>query len=520
MSERLARMERSWAPKEAELESRRWANIASAEKELNAYLDKTREAREKTAQEREQRIASAKDALAKYESELPMHLEVWEKSDQLATDWQVLDFDSMKSTFGAKLEKLSDGSIFASEKNKRGNYDLAGDFYGKTITGIRIEALTDERLPKNGPGRADDGNFVLSEFKVQWADPSKNKEVEVQKWSFEKTEDSWQGNDQVSLDLKDGALEVVSKGKDPSLTADLETTGELFLLEVLAKLDGTADSQLFWKSDPSDNFQESDSVKLTFSGQDKWLPYRYYFRTKGDLAGLRYDPDSKAGSISIRQIKLVRIEDPEFKDVKLVDAKADFSQKNYDVATAVDGRNGDNNNGWAISPEGGKPHQAIFSFKEPIESDFGAKLKLTMMQNYRGNTYSLGRFRVSVTTSPAPLDFGLPKDVRSILAIASDNRTEEQQKRMLDYFSEFGRQIIKLRDSLAEAKQPLPEDPEMKKLEEIVATAKKPIKVDAALVRLRAAVDVSSEQLKNKRLTAAQDVAWALINNPAFLFNH
>ena len=26
--------------------------------------------------------------------------------------------------------------------------------------------------------------------------------------------------------------------------------------------------------------------------------------------------------------------------------------------------------------------------------------------------------------------------------------------------------------------------------------------------------------IKNKRLTAAQDLAWALINNPAFLFNH
>lgn len=520
MSKRLVALERSWAPKEAELESKRWAKIAQTETALNAYLEETREAREKSASERDGRIAAAEDALAKYESELPMHLEAWEKSDDLETIWQVLDFNTTSSTFGAKLEKLSDGSIFASDKNRRGNYDLAGDFYGKSITGIRIEALTDERLPKNGPGRADDGNFVLSEFKVQWADPSKNKEVEVQKWSFEEAEESWQGNDQVELEVQDGALQVVSTGEDPSLTIDVDAKGELFLVEVLAKLDGNANSQLFWKSDPNDGFQASNSVKLTFSGQDRWLPYRYYFRSRGDLAGLRYDPDDQAGSIAIRQIRLVRIEDPEFKDVKLVDAKADFSQENYDVATAVDGRNGDNNNGWAVSPETGKPHKAIFAFEEPITSDFGAKLKLTMMQNYRGNKYSLGRFRVSVTTSPGPLDYGLPKDVRTILAIAASDRTEEQQKRMLDYFSEFSRQIVTLRDDLAKAKQPLPEDPEMKKLEEAVAMAKQPIRIDAALVRLRAAVDVSGEQLKNKRLTAAQDVAWALINNPAFLFNH
>ena len=520
MSKRLAKQERAWKPREAELESKRWSEIAKAETALTAYVEKTREAKDKAARERDEKIAAAEKALTKYESELPIHLDAWASSDNLATKWQPLSFNKMKASFGAKLEQLGDASIFASGKNARGNYDLDADYGGSTITGVRIEALTDERLPKSGPGRADDGNFVLSEFKVRWANPGSNKEVEVSKWEFKENAAEWMGNDQVTLENKNGALNLTSKGKDPTLTRKLEAKGKLFLLEVQAKVKDTAESQLFWSTKSKDSFEESRSVKLTLSGKGQWLGYRYYFQGGEDLTGLRFDPDGKANSIELRHIKLFRVEEPKFNDVKLVDAKADFSQKNYDVKTAIDGKNGDNNNGWAISPNAGKPHQAIFTFKDPVKSDLGARLKLQLMQNYRGNKYSLGHFRISVAESPAPLDYGLPQDVQDILALAKNDRSEEQNKRLLEYFREFSRQIIKLRGDIALAKKPLPEDPELKKLEASVATAKTPITIDPALARLRREVATSTEQLENKRLTAAQDVAWALINNPAFLFNH
>jgi hypothetical protein len=46
------------------------------------------------------------------------------------------------------------------------------------------------------------------------------------------------------------------------------------------------------------------------------------------------------------------------------------------------------------------------------------------------------------------------------------------------------------------------------------------VPLDPSLERLRKDTDLSAVQLKNQRLTATQDLTWALINTPAFLFNH
>src|SRR5262249_5842640 len=49
----------------------------------------------------------------------------------------------------------------------------------KNITAIRIEALTDPSLPKNGPGRAANGSFVLTDFKVRVKPPKAEAAAQV-----------------------------------------------------------------------------------------------------------------------------------------------------------------------------------------------------------------------------------------------------------------------------------------------------------------------------------------------------
>jgi len=80
-------------------------------------------------------------------------------------------------------------------------------------------------------------------------------------------------------------------------------------------------------------------------------------------------------------------------------------------------------------------------------------------------------------------------------------------------------QCAKLAKALAEAQKPLPPDPKIKELQGVVALAQKPVPVSSRIARLRRAMDLSKGQLGKKRLIGAQDIAWALINTPAFLFN-
>ena len=75
------------------------------------------------------------------------------------------------------------------------------------------------------------------------------------------------------------------------------------------------------------------------------------------------------------------------------------------------------------------------------------------------------------------------------------------------------------RNAVNTAKQALPEDPGVTQRKAVLAEANKAISEDPHLVQLRSDVKFSQEQLKNRRLTTAQDLTWALINSPSFLFN-
>jgi hypothetical protein len=157
-------------------------------------------------------------------------------------------------------------------------------------------------------------------------------------------------------------------------------------------------------------------------------------------------------------------------------ARADFSQNGYAVQGAID-----NNprTGWAVDGQAGRNHVAVFDVKQPFGSAAGTKLTFVLLQQFEGKNHNIGRFRLSVTSMKAPGFEGLPDAIAKIMLVPKARRTPQQKAALVNYQRS--------------------NDAELTRLQRLVAELALP--ADA-------------------RAMGAQDLAWALINSPAFLFNH
>lgn len=262
-------------------------------------------------------LASLRSRLAAPSQELREDARSWEEVVRGATSWTTLRPVAHASSSGATLCALDDGSVLASgPASPNDTYTLTLEAGAPArVAAIRLEALTDRSLPKGGPGRADDGNFVLSHVDIS--------------------------------------------------------------------------------------------------------------RAPGSSAGV------KSGALL------------------LVGAAADFSQDGFPVANAL-GDADRRKTGWAIQPQAGQAHEAVFLLSEPFNLEAGDRIELRLEQAYERPGFTLGRFRLSATADSAALERRrTPAEVLAIAAKASDARSEAEAATLLGHYRTIAPRLQPLRDETA-----------------------------------------------------------------------
>ena len=316
-----------------------------------AALEAAGEDHKRMVAEHQEKLA----AFRAYEKTIPEKQKNYESAlrHQKPTQWTTLEVHTASSKQGppatakpgAKLTINKDGSVLASGKIASNDlYTVVGlADLGQPITALKLEVLSDPSLPSKGPGRADNGNLVLTEFRV---------------------------------------------GAKPAERADAP-----------------------------------------------------------------------------------------FAPVKLTAPAATFQQDGFPIGNAIDGNRA---TGWALAPQLGRDHAAIFRFAKPVDGAAGVAFNVQLEQQYQAAAnHTIGKFRLSVTSDPNPkLGSPLTPEQIAILNVPEDERAPAQRERLRQMY--------------------LAQDPEYQRL----------------------AVEAAKVPPADPRVLGAQDLVWALINSPAFLFNH
>jgi hypothetical protein len=103
-------------------------------------------------------------------------VDAWESERANEAKWRVLWPETFLTTSASILRRARDGSLLAQGPRPETDvYTVVASCDLPQISAVQLEVLTDPTLPKQGPGRADNGNLHLSEFSVQLFHPSTSK---------------------------------------------------------------------------------------------------------------------------------------------------------------------------------------------------------------------------------------------------------------------------------------------------------------------------------------------------------
>ena len=406
---------------------------------------------EQTRREKLQAEIAALDAQMKGGSaDIETEQHVWEGQMARKVEWKTLPVVEAKVGVGQKIETLPDGSLIVRGADAATeNYVVKVTAPAQPVTALRLEALPDDSLPAKGPGRAANGNAVVSEVRVSLAPavakPVRGRIVRVDLPGDEKMLAL------AEVQIFQAGANIATKGKAAQSSTDFNGQPEF-------ANDGNTEGDFFKGRSVTHTRKEKNPWwEVAFAEDQDIDAIAIWNRTDGDvgsrLAGFKVTILDAARkpvwekTVAAAPKPSLQLSVTGGRDLRLRNASADFSQTGFDVARAIDG---DERTGWAFANETGRPHAAVFELREPVTAKPGDVFVVTLVQSH-GAQHTLGRFRLSATTAPAPVR-ELPPSILTTLALEPTERTAEQRDELAKYYRPLSPQFAALNKQL-EAKR-------------------------------------------------------------------
>ena len=118
----------------------------------------------------------------------------------------------------------------------------------------------------------------------------------------------------------------------------------------------------------------------------------------------------------------------EFRKLEIASAEADYSQQNYPIAHAIDGKI--DRTGWAVDGNTKQENRfAVFHLAKPWMPDGAARLRIRLHHAW-GGSHSIGRFRIALAARPVAT---VPADIAGVIGKDSKQRSREETSRLKRY---------------------------------------------------------------------------------------
>jgi len=334
--------------------------------------------------------------------------EQWAKAFPVKLDWSAPKPSAAKANSGAPLTARDDGSVLVAKN------DAAKDNFtveltlpaAQRLTALRLEALTDDKLPGKGPGQAG-GNFVVTRIRASVLPPADSRGPTARFVRIELP-----AKNQF---LQLAEVQVFSRGENVALKGEAKQSSTYMGAAASRATDGKTDGEYDKGSVAHTEAQENPWWEVDLKEAQVlerivvWNRAEAGDRLKGfriiALDGERKVVWEKAGNDAPKRDVAFAMNGA--REIKFSTAIANFVQANFDAENVLndDAPKRDRTRGWAVGGATGKSHTLTLIAAQPVDLPAGSRVSVTLEQQSATAKATLGHFRLGLTADPKAAEF-------------------------------------------------------------------------------------------------------------------